>query len=87
MNPDDPRLATVFTSSFTVLTQNVDVLWNLAAPVQEPLNANIQMQQAVKNTNRMLPFITIGIEYRSKDVFLQLERVLVNLHVELWVQF
>ena len=45
------------------------------------------MQQAVKKANGMLAFIAKGFEYRSREVLLQLYRVLVRPYLEYSAQF
>eukprot|EP00061_Rhincodon_typus_P000857 g13002.t1 len=47
----------------------------------------MQVQKAIKKANGMLAFIARGIEYRSRDVLLQLYWALVRPHLEYCVQF
>ena len=54
--------------------------------VHQSPKASKQVQQAVK-VNGMLAFIARGLEYRSKDVLLQLYRTLVSPRLEHCVQF
>ena len=60
---------------------------DLGAMVHQSLKVGMQVQQAVKKANGMLAFIAKGFEYRSREVLLQLYRVLVRPHLEYCVQF
>ncbi|XP_072437775.1 uncharacterized protein [Chiloscyllium punctatum] len=60
---------------------------DLGVLVHQSMKASMQVQQVVKKANSMLAFITRGIEYRSKEVLLQLYRALVRPHLEYCVQF
>ncbi|XP_059818932.1 uncharacterized protein LOC132390340 [Hypanus sabinus] len=66
---------------------NGEVQRDLGVLVRQSMKASMQVQQAVKKTNGMLAFITRGIEYRSKEVLLQLYRALVRPHLGYCVQF
>ena len=55
--------------------------------MHQSLKVRAQVQQAVKEANGMLAFISRGFEYRNGDVLLQLYRVLVRPHLEYCVQF
>ena len=55
--------------------------------VHQSSKVSRQVQQAVKKANGMLAFIAKGFEYRSREVLLQLYRVLVRPHLEYCVQF
>ena len=60
---------------------------DLGVMVHQSLKVGMQVQQAVKKANGMLAFIAKGFEYRSREVLLQLYRVLVRPHLEYCVQF
>ena len=60
---------------------------DLGVMVHQTLKVGMQVQQAVKKANGMLAFIAKGFEYRSREVLLQLYRVLVRPHQEYCVQF
>ena len=64
-----------------------EVQRDLGVLVHQSMKVSMQVQQAVKKANGMLAFITRGIEYRSKEVLLQLYRALVRPHLEYCVQF
>ena len=46
----------------------------------------MQVQQIIKKVNGMLAFIAKGIEYKGKEVLLQLYKALVRLHLEYCAQ-
>ena len=60
---------------------------DLGVMVHQSLKVGMQVQQAVKKANGMLAFIAKGFDYRSREVLLQLYRVLVRPHLEYCVQF
>ena len=60
---------------------------DLGVMVHQSLKVGMQVQQAVKKANGMLAFIAEGFQYRSRQVLLQLYRVLVRPHLEYCVQF
>ncbi|XP_059822785.1 uncharacterized protein LOC132392642 [Hypanus sabinus] len=64
-----------------------EVQRDLGVLVHQSMKASMQVQQAVKRANGMLAFITRGIEYRSKEILLQLHRALVRPNLEYCVQF
>ena len=64
-----------------------EVEWDIGVLVHQSMKASKQVQQAVKKANGMHAFIPRGIEYRSKEVLLQLYRALVKPHLEYCVQF
>eukprot|EP00061_Rhincodon_typus_P001810 g15848.t1 len=49
---------------------------DLGILLHQTLKVSMQVQQAVKEANGMLVFITQDFEYRSRDVLLQLYRAL-----------
>eukprot|EP00061_Rhincodon_typus_P016385 g44577.t1 len=53
-------------------------LEDLLMGLHQPLEVNMQVQQAIKKANGMLAFIVGCLEYRSRDVLLQLYRALEN---------
>ena len=56
--------------------REVDTQRDLGVLLHQSLKVSVQIQQAVKKANGMLAFIARGFEYRSRDVLLQLYRVL-----------
>ena len=59
--------------------------WDLG--VLESQKPSLQVQQVVRKANGMLAFIVWGIEYKSREVLLQLYRALVRPQLEYCVQF
>eukprot|EP00061_Rhincodon_typus_P007777 g29801.t1 len=55
-----------------------EVQRDLGVLVQDSLKVNMQVQLAVRNANAMLVFISIGLEYNSRDVLLRLYKDLIR---------
>ena len=60
---------------------------DLGVLVHESQKPSLQVQQVVRKANGMLAFIARGIEYKSREVLLQLFWVLVRPQLEYCVQF
>ena len=60
---------------------------DLGVLVHESQKPSLQVQQVVRKANGMLAFIARGIEYKSREVLLQLYRALVRPQLEYCVQF
>ena len=67
--------------------QHATVQRDLGVLVHESQKLSLQVQQVIKKANGMLAFIARGMEYKSREVMLQLYRVLVRPHLEYCVQF
>ena len=67
--------------------ESASVQRDLGVLVQETQKVSMQVQQVVKKANGMLAFIAKGMEYKNREVLLQLYRVLVRPHLEYCVQF
>ena len=59
-----------------------EVQQDLGVLVHQSMKVSIQVQQTVKKANGMLAFITRGVEFRGKEVLLQLYRALVKPYLE-----
>ena len=55
---------------------------DLGVIVQDSLKVNMQVQSAVRKANAMLAFMSRGLGYKSRDVFLRLYKALVRPHLE-----
>jgi len=55
--------------------------------VHESQKAGTQVQKGIGKANRMLLFIAKGIEYKSREIMLQLYRTLVKLYLGYCVQY
>ena len=60
---------------------------DLGVLVHESQKTSMQVQQIIEKANGMLAFITKGIEYKGKEVLLQLYKALVRPHLEYCAQF
>ena len=60
---------------------------DLAVLGHESQQVSLQLQQVIRKTNGMLVFITRRMEYKNREVLLQLYRVSVKPHLEYYVQF
>ena len=60
---------------------------DLGVLMHESQKASRQVQQVVKKANGILTFIAKGLEFKNREVLLQLYRVLVRSHLECCVQF
>ena len=60
---------------------------DLGVLVHESQKTSMQVQQIIKKVNGMLAFIAKGIEYKGKEVLLQLHKALVRPHLEYCAQF
>lgn len=67
--------------------ESASVQRDLGVLVQETQKVSMQVQQVVKKANGMLAFIAKGMEYKNREVLLQLYRVLVRPHLEYCMQF
>uniref|UniRef100_A0A4W3H721 Reverse transcriptase domain-containing protein n=1 Tax=Callorhinchus milii TaxID=7868 RepID=A0A4W3H721_CALMI len=66
---------------------SVSVQRDLGDLVHQSQKVSLQVQQATKKANGMIAFIAKGLEYKSREVLLQLYRALVRPHLEYCVQF
>ena len=64
--------------------QHATVQRDLGVLVHESQKLSLQV---IKKANGMLAFIAKGMEYKSREVLLQLYKVLVRPQLEYWVQF
>ena len=60
---------------------------DLGVFVQESQGVGLQVQQVIKKANGILSFIARGMEFKNREVMLQLYKVLVSPHLEYCVQF
>jgi len=67
--------------------QHAVVQRDLGVLVHESLKVGLQVQQVIRKANGMLAFIARGIEFKSREVLLQLYKVLVRPHLEYCAQF
>ena len=67
--------------------QHATVQRDLGVLVHESQKLSLQVQQVIKKANGMLAFIAKGMEYKSREVLLQLYKVLVRPQLEYCVQF
>ena len=62
--------------------QHATVQRDLGVLVHESQKLSLQVQQVIKKANGMLAFIAKGMEYKSREVLLQLYKVLVRPQLE-----
>ena len=55
---------------------------DLGIHVHETQEASTQVQQVIRKANGMLALISKGLEYKSREVLPQLDKVLVRPHLE-----
>ncbi|XP_069780277.1 follitropin subunit beta-like [Narcine bancroftii] len=65
--------------------QHADVQKDLGVFVHGSQKVALQLQQAIKKTNEMLPFIARRIEFKSREVMLQLYKVLIIFMFQIMV--
>uniref|UniRef100_A0A4W3H3U0 Reverse transcriptase domain-containing protein n=1 Tax=Callorhinchus milii TaxID=7868 RepID=A0A4W3H3U0_CALMI len=63
-------------------SDSVSIQRDLGVLVHQSQKVSLQVQQATKKANGMLAFISKGLEYKSREVLLQLYRALVRPHLE-----
>ena len=51
---------------------------DLGVLVQDSFQVNVQVQSAVRKANAMLVFMSRGLEYKSRDILLRLNKALVR---------
>jgi len=62
--------------------RNVEEQRDLGVHVQRSLKVASQVDRPVKKAYRVLAFINMGIEFKSREVMLQLYKLLVRPHLE-----
>uniref|UniRef100_A0A4W3J4I1 Reverse transcriptase domain-containing protein n=1 Tax=Callorhinchus milii TaxID=7868 RepID=A0A4W3J4I1_CALMI len=66
---------------------SVSVQRDLGVLAHQSQKVSMQVQQATRKANGILAFIAKGLEYKSREVLLQVYKALVRPHLEYYVQF